>query len=370
MKIIADKNIPFIRGVLEPWADVEYYEGSRINNDILAGADALIVRTRTRCDKNLLQGSGIKFIGSATIGTDHIDLEWCRENGIRCCSAPGCNSGSVMQYVASVLAYFVLEHGIKPDATTLGLIGVGNVGSKVAEMARVLGYNVLLNDPPRERMQGKDEFSPLNRVLAESDIISIHVPLTYEGPDKTYQMVNEAFISKMKDHAIFINTSRGQVADERALMSGLVKKSPRSAVIDVWRNEPVINGDLLKAVELATAHIAGYSLDGKAKGTMMVIRQLAGHFGLPLAEWEPQSVPLPSNPLIDISAFAGSDDEIISRAILHTYSVVKDSEKLKKNPASFEKLRNDYPPRREFHAYRVKGKNELILNKLRALGFM
>jgi erythronate-4-phosphate dehydrogenase len=138
----------------------------------------------------------------------------------------------------------------------------------------------------------------------------------------------------------------------------------------VWRNEPAISTELLKAADIGTAHIAGYSLDGKAKGTMMVIRQLAGHFSLPLADWEPKSVPLPSNPLIDISAFAGSDDEIISGAILHTYSVYDDSVKLKKNPASFEKLRNDYPPRREFHAYRVKGKNELILNKLRALGFM
>ncbi|MGM0667215.1 MAG: 4-phosphoerythronate dehydrogenase [Bacteroidota bacterium] len=370
MKIIADKNIPFIKGVLEPWADVEYHEGSRIGKDTLAGADALIVRTRTRCDKSLLQGTGIQFIGTATIGTDHIDLAWCRENGIRCCSAPGCNSGSVMQYVASVLAYLVQERGIKPAGKTLGLIGVGNVGSKVAAMARVLGYNVLLNDPPRERKEGKGEFSHLNRVLAESDIISMHVPLTYEGPEKTYQIVNDAFISKMKDHAIFINTSRGQVADEKALMTGLAKKSPGTAVIDVWRNEPVINPELLKAVEIGTAHIAGYSLDGKANGTKMIIRQLAEHFGLPLADWEPESVPLPENPLVDISGSAGSDYEIISGAILHTYRVEDDSGKLKKNPASFEKLRNDYPPRREFHAYRVKGNNEPVISKLRALGFI
>jgi len=369
MKVIIDKNIPFIKGVLEPWAHVEYYEGSKINNALLSGADALIIRTRTRCSKNLLQGTGVKFIGTATIGTDHIDLGWCMENGIKCASAPGCNSDSVMQYMASALVYLILKYNIDTGNTTFGIVGVGNVGSKVARLAEVLGFNVLLNDPPRESNEGAKGFSHIDRILNKSDIVSIHIPLTFKGSDRTYQLINHNFISKMKNTAILINTSRGQVADERSLISDLETKAIRTAIIDVWRNEPDINAGLLGAIDLGTAHIAGYSADGKANGVKMVIRQMAEYFDLPLKDWEPESLPEPDDPLIDISVFAGSDLDIISRTILRTYQVEEDSKRLKKNPFLFEKLRNEYPPRREFHAYTVKGNNQAVLNKLYVLGF-
>ena len=369
MKVIIDKNIPFIHGVLEPWANVEYVEGSRINRDLVATADAMIIRTRTKCNKSLLENTGIRFIGTATIGTDHIDLEWCRAHGIKCASAPGCNSGSVMQYLASALVYLTPKYGIEPVNTTLGVVGVGNVGSKVARMAEILGFNILINDPPRERLEGKQGFSSIDRILDESDIVSIHVPLTFEGTDKTYQLVNENFLSKMKNKAILINTSRGQVVDERALLEQLKKSIIETAVLDVWRNEPDINIELLDAVDIGTAHIAGYSADGKANGGKMIIRQLAEYFDLPLKEWKSEKLPVPDDPVIDISGYKGSDLDIISKAILHTYSIENDSSILKKNPSLFEKLRNEYSGRREFHAYTVKGNNRLILNKLYALGF-
>jgi erythronate-4-phosphate dehydrogenase len=370
MKIIIDKNIPFVHGVLEPWADIEYVEGSRINHDLLEKAEAMIIRTRTKCDKSLLEKTAIKFIGTATIGTDHIDLEWCRKHEIKYASAPGCNSGSVMQYLASSLVELTKKYNIDPSSTTIGIIGVGNVGSKVAYMAKLLGYNVILNDPPRERHEGSQGFLPLDKLLYESEIVSLHVPLTFEGHDKTYQLVNENFLSKMKNKAILINTSRGQVVDEKSLLEKLKRSMIKTAVLDVWRNEPDINIEMLNTVDIGTAHIAGYSADGKANGGKMIIRQLAEYFDLPLKEWEPDTLPEPDYPVVDLTGFDGSDFDILSKAILHTYPIERDSSMLKKNPFLFERLRNEYPPRREFHAYRVKSDNELILNKLRALGFM
>jgi len=369
MKIIIDKNIPLVHGVLENWAEVKYVEGSKICHDLLVGADAMIIRTRTMCNKNLLENTGIKFIGTATIGTDHIDLGWCREQGIQYASAPGCNSGSVMQYLASSLAYLTAKYKINPSGTTIGIIGVGNVGGKVAHMAKLLGFNVLLNDPPRERREGPQGFISINRLLYESDIVSLHVPLNFEGPDKTYQLVDENFLSKMKKKSIFINTSRGQVVNEKSLLEKLKGSFIKAAVLDVWRNEPDINTELLNAVDTGTAHIAGYSADGKANGGKMIIRQLAEYFDLPLKEWEPETLPEPDYPVIDLTGNRGSDFDILSKAILHTYSIEKDSSILKKNPSLFEKIRNKYNIRREFNAYTVKCENERILNKLRALGF-
>lgn len=369
MKIVVDKNIPFIHGAIDPWADVEYIEGSRINHDMLVDADAMIIRTRTKCNAQLLKHTSIKFIGTATIGTDHIDLEWCRQQGIICEAAPGCNSGSVMQYLASVLVYLIARYEIDPSVSTLGIVGVGNVGSKVAKMAETLGFNVLLNDPPRERIGGKENFITLNNLLYESDIVSIHVPLTFEGPDKTYQLLNDRFFIKMKNKAVIINTSRGQVVGEKALLEQLSKYRIKTAVLDVWRSEPEINAELLSAVEIGTAHIAGYSADGKANGGKTIIRKMAEYFDLPLKKWEPVTLPVPGNSAIDISSYHGSELDIISKVISETYSVEKDSNALKENPSLFEKIRNEYGIRREFHAYTVKGDNKLIINKLRKLGF-
>ncbi|MFO7852292.1 MAG: 4-phosphoerythronate dehydrogenase [Bacteroidota bacterium] len=369
MKILIDKNVPFIHGVLEAYADIKYVKGSKISRELVAGADAIIIRTRTRCNKQLLEGTGVKFIGTTSIGTDHIDIDWCRANGIHCASAPGCNSGSVMQYLTATLLYLAVKYTIDPPRTTLGIVGVGNVGSKVADMAKALGYKIMLNDPPRERIEGKKFFTSLDKLLYESDIVTLHVPLSLEGPDKTHQMVNDRFLSKMKMNSILINTSRGQVVDEKALIAQIVKTKIKSAVLDVWGNEPGINRNLLELCNIGTAHIAGYSVDGKANATKMIVRQLAKYFDLPLKDWKPGPLPVPDDSVIDISEFGDNDMEIIFQAVKQSYDIEKDSDKLKKNPELFEKLRNDYGLRREFHAYTVKGDKQLILNKLRELGF-
>jgi erythronate-4-phosphate dehydrogenase len=361
MKIIIDNKIPFIKGALEPFAEVLYLEGQEIKRTDVADADALIIRTRTQVNEELLGGSRVKFVGTATIGTDHIDLDWCRNNNIYCASAPGCNSGSVMQYLASSLVYLSDKYGIEPSASTLGVIGDGNVGSKVASMASTLGYRVLLNDPPREEKEGSSAFTALEILLKKSDIISLHVPLEKEGKYPTFRMVDKHFLNAMKTGSILINTSRGPVVDEKALAENLKSHKLKAAVLDVWDNEPGINRELLKLACIATPHIAGYSLDGKANGTSIIIKEIADFFNLPLKEWKPLSLPVPGQYLIE----TGSIDD----AIIHTYNVKEDSDLLKSNPGIFEELRGNYRNRREFGAYKVKTADHKLLNKLKSLGF-
>lgn len=369
MKIIIDNKIPFLKGLLEPLATVEYVQGDKISNEVARDADAIIIRTRTLCNAGLLRDTEVKFVGSSTIGTDHIDTDWCLGRGIFIASAPGCNSGSVMQYLCSSLIYLINKYDIEPGKTTIGIIGVGNVGSKVAAMAETLGFNVLLNDPPREQAEGSSGFVPLGKLLDVSDIVSLHVPLTLKGKHRTRRMADRIFFKMMKKGSILINTSRGDVVDEKPLLEAMQDGKIKAAVLDVWKNEPEINKALLDRVDLGTAHIAGYSADGKANGSMMVVRQLAEYFDLPLKSWLPENIMPPEKPLIDLRDCSGDEMELISKAVFHTYDIEKDSKLLKSNPGDFEKLRGDYPNRREYHAYKVKGDNNLLINKLKALGF-
>ncbi|MCF8223972.1 MAG: 4-phosphoerythronate dehydrogenase [Bacteroidales bacterium] len=369
MKIIIDNKVPLLKGLFEPWAEVEYVQGNRINKDNIRDADAMIVRTRTVCNADLLEGSSVRFIGTATIGTDHIDTDWCNKNNIYVASAPGCNSGSVMQYICSALIYFSRKYNIDPGQTKLGIIGVGNVGSKVFKMAKTLGYKVLLNDPPKEREGAGYDFISLDKLLNDSDIISMHVPLTQSGKDKTRMMADETFFKRMKKDSLFINTSRGQVVDENALVDVLLNKKLKAAALDVWTGEPAINTKLMNLADIATAHIAGYSADGKAKGSMMVVRQVAEHFDLPLKNREPEDIDPPENPVIDLPDTKGSINDSVARAVLHSYNIEYDSNLLKNNPGDFELLRGNYRNRREFHAYRVKSKYANVLTKLKQLGF-
>lgn len=369
MKIIIDSNIPFIRGVFEPYAKVEYAEGSSIDRNILTDADAMVIRTRTRCNSELLSGTPVKFIGTATIGTEHIDLDWCMSAGIECASAPGCNAASVMQYIASSLAYLVTKYELDPADTTVGLVGIGNVGSMIAKMTEAFGFRTLLNDPPRQRDEGDRGFSSVNEIMDNSDILSIHVPLTYEGRDKTYRLVDEKFLSGLKKGAIIINTSRGDVIEEKSLLNSLKSNRLKASLLDVWVNEPHINRQLLNITDTGTPHIAGYSLDGKARGTAMIVNWLAEHFKLPLAGWSPEPLPPPDNPVIDISDFKGADHQILSRVIYHTYNVEYDSAMLKEDPGMFEQLRNNYRHRREFGAYKIQGGRSELVSRLQKMGF-
>jgi erythronate-4-phosphate dehydrogenase len=371
LKIIADDKIPFLKGALEPYAEVVYLPGKEITHDVLSDADAMLIRTRTKCDEQLLRDINVRFIGTATIGYDHIDTHYCDNNGIRWTNAPGCNSSSVQQYIAAALLTVASDFNFSLKNKTLGIIGVGNVGSKVAKLGKILGMNVLLNDPPRARVEGEKEFVNIDIILREADIVTVHVPLTVSGVDRTYHLFADNFFEKMKEGSWFFNSSRGEVTDTVALKKVLESSKLVGAVIDVWENEPDIDPELLSGVFLTTPHIAGYSSDGKANGTAMVVDSLCGFFQLPLENWYPDNVPKPDFPEIVIDGTGKTEEDIIREAVLHTYCIKKDDEKFRHSPSDFEKHRGDYPLRREFPSYFVNLANssEDVRAALGKMGF-
>ncbi len=354
MKIVADNKIPFLAGALEPFADIIYLPGKEITGEMIHDADALIIRTRTRCDEKLLKGSRVKFIAAATIGFDHIDTTYCEQNNISWTNAPGCNSSSVQQYTASALIALSHKKGFDLKDKSLGVIGVGNVGSKVVWLAEQLEMNVYLNDPPRQRKEGPCQFISLEGIIRECDIITLHVPLNMDGIDRTYHMVDDSFLDKVRKGTIIINTSRGEVVHTAALKNALKSGQVSAAVLDVWENEPVIDTELLQLTDIATPHIAGYSADGKANGTMMSVRAVSRFFNLGINDWIPQGIPEPVNSSIFISCGSKSDDMIVQEAIAATYQVLDDDKRLRDAVATFEQQRGSYPLRREFRAYHVK----------------
>ena len=372
MKIIIDDKIPFIRGVLEPYAEVVYKAGAKTGPEDVRDADAIITRTRTACNGSLLKGSSVKAIATATIGFDHIDASWCEANGIEWSNAPGCNSGSVAQYIASVLVTLARKHSLGLSEMTLGVVGVGNVGKKVANVGRMLGMKVLLNDPPRARKEGPEGFVDLDTLVSASDIVTIHVPLQKEGQDATWHLFDEARISSLGPGRILINSSRGPVVDNAALKRALESHALKAAVLDVWEGEPELDPGLVRRLDISTPHIAGYSADGKANGTGASVRMVSRCLGLPLTEWQPSDVPAPRQSLeFTVIARGRRLQEVLADAVLHTYDVSSDSEALRSDLSLFEKLRGDYPVRREPLAFRVillGGTSEMAAS-LRGLGF-
>jgi erythronate-4-phosphate dehydrogenase len=354
VKIVADDKIPFLRGALEPYAEVVYLPGNEINRDLIMDADALLVRTRTKCNEQLLRDTNVRFIGTATIGFDHVDTQYCEENGIWWTNAPGCNSSSVQQYIAAALLTIAYGFSFYLREKTLGIIGVGNVGSKVAKLGKILGMNVLLNDPPRARKEGDKGFVSFDRIMHEADFVTLHVPLTLTGEDKTYHLFDDITFKKMKEGSWFFNSSRGEVVDTIALKNILNSSRLGGTVIDVWENEPDIDPDLLSKVSLATPHIAGYSTDGKANGTAMIVNSLSSFFHLPFKNWYPCNIPLPPFSEIVVKGNGRDEEDIIREAVLLTYDIKEDDQKFRNSPTGFEKQRGDYPLRREFPSYSVK----------------
>ena len=342
MKIVADKLVPFLEGVFEPYSEVVYIDGREITHDDIVDADALIIRTRTKCNAQMLEGTKVSMIATATIGMDHIDLNYCQEHGIEVHNAQGCNAGGVMQYVFSALYGVAARKGIKIDGATMGIVGVGHVGKKIEEMARYLGFNVLLCDPPRAETEGDGNFCSLEYLLANSQIVSMHVPLN----DTTYRMADEEFFMLMPPGAIFINAARGEVIDDQALMNAIPKLG--AVVIDTWNKEPNINLDLMEMVDIATPHIAGYSYQGKQNGTASAVQQVARHFGITeLYDYYPEAdIPGHEPVLLDLK-----DKNHGERAAVfqYNYPIFTDDFRLRMEPENFEQLRSEYQYRREIY---------------------
>ena len=348
MKIVVDDKIPFIREAIAQIADhVIYKPGPQIGPADIHDADALIIRTRTRCDESLLKGSKVSFIATATIGYDHIDTEYLKRAHIAWANCPGCNANSVGQYIHSCLLLLEKEKGTDLKNATIGLVGFGHVGHAVANAIRPLGIHILLNDPPlketvRDR-NGKipyDHLLELEELQARCDIISFHTPLITDGPHPTFHLADASFFNKLKRQPVIINTSRGAVVDNNALLQAIKQRQVQNVIVDTWENEPHINQELLQCVYIGTPHIAGYSADGKANATRMALHALCQHFHIP----ENYQINVPHLPPDIIPHHRLSSKE----SALELYNPHTDSMKLKAHPEQFEELRGNYPLRREY----------------------
>ncbi len=357
MKIIVDENISFGKEAFSQFGSVQLMQGRQINNSSLKDADALIVRSITRVDADLLKDTPVKFVGTATIGTDHIDLDYLNSSGITFSDAKGCNANAVAEYVFTSIMYNCVKHGITLKDKTIGVVGIGNIGSRIVRLSKAIGLKVIQNDPPLKRKTGSPDFKELNEIFS-ADIITLHVPLNKEGIDKTVHLFDEANLNKLKDGAVFINASRGQVVDNEAL-NRLLNKKNLIVTLDVWENEPVINTGLLEKVSLASPHIAGYSLEGKVNGTVIIYNALCNMLGIK-PNWSPVMPVIESNTVSHLRS-AGIEEDI-HKIFSVIYDISKDdvaTRKILSMPVEergkyFDLLRKNYPLRREFINYKIK----------------
>jgi len=338
ISIVADSFIPFLRGRLEAYADITYPHPDDINAAAVKDANALLIRTRTRCNASLLADSRVSFIASGTIGMDQFDLPWCREHGIACFNSPGCNAPGVAQYVWSALLHLRLN----PARLTVGIVGHGHVGRIVAEWGRLLGAHILLCDPPLAEAVGEGYLS-LAEMLPQCDVVTLHTPLTRTGDHATYHLMGERELALMKKRAILINAARGPVVDTTAVVKAAQNGSIR-LITDCWEGEPDhISPEQLELSLIATPHVAGYSLQGKQRATRMIIENLADTFALPVARTPEQEgikvwdLPEPYRPVAAITA----------HDIISSYDPLADDALLRRNPARFEWLRDHYNFRSE-----------------------
>jgi erythronate-4-phosphate dehydrogenase len=366
MKILADAHIPYLKGVIEQFGEVEYLPGNMFTKESIKDKDALIVRTVTHFGEEILDGSNVKIICSATIGFDHIDTEYCNTNNIAWRTAPGCNANSVEQYVTASLLYLAKKYNFNLTDKTIGIVGVGNVGSKVEIACKKLGMRVLLNDPPREKSEDSSGFVDIETIKRESNFITFHTPLVKTGKYKTFHLADDKFFDEVLSRPFIINAARGGVTSNNSLKKAIRSSKISGAVIDCWENEPEIDCELLELVDIATPHIAGYSADGKWTATRMSIENLIDFFNLQVSP-EYLEIPHPIEPIIDLQS--NIEEDQLSHAVWHTYNPVKESELLKLNPQKFYWFRSNYPLRREYHAYSVVNTTNPIKELLENLGF-
>lgn len=378
MQIVADINIPFVQSAFSRFGEVRTFDSRQINHSTVKSADIILVRSETRVDKVLLEGSKVQFVGSATIGTDHVDIEYLRAQGIGFANAPGSNANSVAEYVIAALLMLGKRKDFTLKGKTLGVVGVGNIGTRVVRMGKAFGMQVLQNDPPLARATGESRFLPLDDLMA-ADIVTLHVPLTMQGEDATFHLFDKERLAKMNPGGILINTSRGAVVETEALKIALARGAISTAVIDVWENEPAIDVDLLQLAAIGTPHIAGYSLDGKVNATSMIYQEVCHYFGLP-TEWDATAeMPAPEIPRIQVSNHSADIENVIRSVVKQCYDIEQDDRKLRTllslpkelRAQHFKRLRAEYPIRREFFNTTValSSKNPCMIEIFKAIGF-
>ena len=379
MKIWVDENIPMGKEAFSGHGQVVSFAGRGLARKDIAEADALIVRSITRANADLLEGTPVRFVGTATIGTDHIDMPYLASRGIGFSSAPGCNANSVGEYVTAALTCLEKRHAFALAGKTLGIIGYGHVGKQVERKALALGLRVLKCDPPLSDAAlaagTAGVFSDLPALLAACDILTLHVPLTKGGPYPTLNLANADFFARLARPCVLINTCRGEVIDEAALAAAMDEGKVRHLILDVFRGEPDIDGKLAAGADLITPHIAGYSLPGKLNGTTQVAQAFRSFFGFATA-WRPV-FPVPPQPNLEYPG-TGSDSAFLHHCVHSAYPMMEDDRRLRESllagepGKAFDRLRRDYPVRHEFPAYCVQNlpaeKRELR-SRLLGLGF-
>jgi len=378
MKIVADANIPCVRECFSSVGQVETLSGRDITPRVIADAEALLVRSITPVNERLLAGSAVRFVATATIGFDHVDLPYLREHDIGFASAPGSNANSAAEYVIAALLEIGRKHRIQLEGKSIGVIGVGNVGSRVACKCEALGMRVLRNDPPLQRQTGDPKYVPIESLYG-CEFITIHTPLTKEGVDKTSHLADAGFFSLLKPGAVFINASRGAVADTQALKAAICRGRLQATVLDVWEGEPDIDTQLLEMVDLGTPHIAGYSLDGKITGLIMIYRAFCEYFRLPPRFSAQDFLPAPEVPRLEMHVGGVADEELLVQAAEGVYSIRHDDRDLRRivgQPPQlrgrfFDALRKNYPVRREFcnTTVALNGRQDNLVRKLQGIGF-
>ncbi|MFQ6035892.1 MAG: 4-phosphoerythronate dehydrogenase [Sedimentisphaerales bacterium] len=398
MKIVADENIPFVAECFSSIGQVIAVSGREITPGVVADADVLLVRSITRVDSSLLAGSKVRFVGTATIGCDHIDTEYLSCRNIGFASAPGSNANSAAEYVIAALLEIADKYNINLEDKSIGIIGVGNVGSRVAKKAAALGMKLYLNDPPLQRTVAASssawrwpspslrdeaatqvEYLPIEE-LFDCDFITLHTPLTFEGIDKTFHLADERFFKSLKPDSVFINTSRGGVVESSALKAAIRTGRFKAVVLDVWENEPSIDTELLQMVDIGTPHIAGYSLDGKVAGMIMIYNELCKYFELEPKFSVKDFLPEPAVPELKINPHSDSEQDVLLEIVKKIYNISEDDRKLRrilkekaeKRGEFFDNLRKNYPVRREFQNTKVivDSKNSSLAKKLEGIGFL
>lgn len=366
MNIVADNTIPYLKGVIEPIAHVTYLPSNCFTADAIREADVLIVRSIDKCTREILQGSRVKLITTATIGFDHIDTAYCDSAGITWRNAPGSNALSVAQYLLAGLVTLSLQTGEPLAGKTIGIVGVGHVGKEVEKLCAAFGMNILRNDPPRAVKEGNSGFVSLQTVAEEADIITFHTPLTYEGEYQTYHLAGKDFFESLRKKPWFINASRGAVHDTDALVKAKETGKISSLIIDCWEKEPDIDKRLVEAATIATPHIAGFSADGKANATRMCLENISSFFRIEIKNIK-KVIPDPlRQPVIDLNPF---ESNRIGKAILTAFNPLQIDKSLRESPEKFEWFRANYHHPREFNAYVIKNARPEEIPVLQAIGF-
>jgi len=391
MKIICSTNVPYAEEAFRPLGDLTILAPKEITAARVRDADVLVIRSTLRANRALLEGSRVRFVGTATIGTDHMDLAYLDQAGIAWCAAPGCNANSVSEYVTTALLCLSQRHGFTLDGKTIGVVGIGNVGRLVVQKAQALGLRVLQNDPPRRVAENNLVFLPLEQLLAEADILSLHVPLTKTGPYPTWHLADRRFFEQIKPGVVWLNAARGAAMDSDAFLAAhsLTARAAGKvacAVLDTWEGEPAFRTDVLAQADIATPHIAGHSFEGKVMGTVMIYHAVCRFLGIK-PTWLPEvrlpsadQLPPPLVPEISLDPAGLSEEAALWRIVRTVYDIEADDRRLRAGAAMdpktrgehFEQLRKNYPIRREFRFTRVKlaEGHPRLEAKIRNLGFM